>query len=110
MIKDLAVEHSYYCSDNNYYDINTNYHHDNWEEFMSEMGDSDMDYNLVFRWDIKLLEDTNEYYMDLFYMQQRKGKFIVCTVDNVTDKDEESIRVFLSKYWNYMTELWKPIS
>ena len=38
MIKDLAVEHSYYCSDNNYYDINTNYHHDNWEGFMSEMG------------------------------------------------------------------------
>ena len=110
MIKNLAVEHSYYCSGYNYYNNDTNYHHDTWEDFLSEMGDADMDYNFLFRWDIMLNEDTKEYYMELFYMQQRKGIFLVHTIDKVTDEDEESITLFLTKYWKYMTELWNPIA
>ena len=110
MIKDLAIDHSYYCSEYNYYDNDTRFHQPTWDDFMSKMGDADMDFNLIFRWDIMLNEDTNEYYMELFYMQQRHGKFIVWVIDNVTDEDEESIKEFLSKYWQYMTELWKPIS
>lgn len=111
MIKDLAIDHSYYCSEYNYYNNDTNFHEQHtWEDFISEMGDVDMDFNFLFRWDIILNEETNEYYLNLFYMQQRNGKFVTYTVDKVTDEDEESIRAFLVKSWNYMTELWKPIS
>ena len=28
----------------------------------------------------------------------------------ITDEDEESITLFLTKYWKYMTELWNPIA
>lgn len=110
MIKDLAVEHSYYCEEINYYNNDTNFHKPTWDDFISEMGDAIMDYNLLFRWDIELNEDTGDYCMKLFYMQQRKGRFVVWVVDKVTDDDEKSIRDFLSKYWRYITELWKPIN
>ena len=110
MIKDLAIEHSYYCSDHNYYNNDTNFHFDNWEDFMCEMGDADLDYNLLFRWDVKFDDERNQYYMELFYMLQRKGAFLVYTVDLVSDDDEKSIREFLAKYWDYMAELWKPIN
>lgn len=109
-IKDLAVEHSYYCSNTNYYSLKVTYHFPTWDDFVVEMGDLDKDLNLLFRFDIKENEETNKYYAELFYMQQRKGKFVICIVDEVKDKDADSIKKYLKEYWDYIKELWSPIS
>jgi len=110
MIEDLLIEHSYYCEECNYYKNDTTEKYDTWQDFLEEYGDADLDMNMIFRWDIILDEDTNKYIMKLFFMQQRRGKYYCCIINDVTNEDENSIRTFLSKYWEYMKELWKPIS
>lgn len=109
-IKDLAVEHSYYCSNTNYYSLKETYHYATWDDFMVEMGDIDKNLNFLFRFDIKEDEETNKYYAELFYMQQRKGLFVISIVDEVKDKDADSINGYLKEYWDYIKELWSPIS
>ncbi len=96
-IKDLAVEHSYYCSNTNYYSLKETYHYATWDDFMVEMGDVDKNLNFLFRFDIKENEETNKYYAELFYMQQRKGLFVISIVDEVKDKDADSIGSHLKK-------------
>lgn len=112
MIKDLAIEHSYYCSDTNYYSNDCSYYYDTWDDFISENGlpETDMDFNFCFRWDIRYDEDEHVFVMELFYMQQRHGKFVCYTIKEVKDSDEESIRNFLSQYWEYIKNLWLPIN
>lgn len=36
-IKDLAVEHSYYCSNTNYYSLKETYHFPTWDDFVVEI-------------------------------------------------------------------------
>lgn len=43
-------------------------------------------------------------------MQQRKGLFVISIVDEVKDKDADSINGYLKEYWDYIKELWSPIS
>lgn len=43
-------------------------------------------------------------------MQQRKGLFVISIVDEVRDKDADSINGYLKEYWDYIKELWSPIS
>lgn len=109
-IKKIAIEHSYYCSDTNYYSNKETYHYPTWGDFMAEMGDMDKDYNLLFRFDIKKYEESDIYHAELFYMQQRKGKFTISIVDEVTDNDADSINEYLKGYWKYIKKLWEPIS
>lgn len=118
-IKQLAVSHPYYCSSTNYYDNNTRGVHDTWASFMQEYEDCDIDYNLIFRWDILERNEENEhdcegvalgeYYMELFFIGQRKGLFWSVTVNRVTDADVPSIVSFLKRYTEYFKTLWQPL-
>lgn len=97
-------DHPYYCSEGHYAE-----EFSSWEAFLDEMGDSDMDLNLLFRWDwIHDDEDGAENdTLFLFFMQQRKGKFVVIRVA-MQDTDEDSVKTFLQARWAHLTELWMP--
>lgn len=116
------VEHPYYCNQGNYYSQECGSHHPRWQDFLESEGDSDLNYNLLFRWDweaprdedapgspIKWVGDEN--YRDcillLFFMGQRKGLYRYVTVD-VCRADEPAVRSFLQTRWDHLQMLWSP--
>jgi hypothetical protein len=109
-LKQLSVNHAYYCSDSNYYSNDASVSYKIWDDFMDEFKDSDMDYNLCFRFDLLKDDDTDFYYAMIFMMQQRKGKFVPIHVGLITEEDVPSIVAWLTPRWEYMKKLWKPIS
>lgn len=117
------TKHAYYCAEENYYKSGCNHEYESWQDFYAEMGDSDLDYNLLFRWDWQLSydEDADEQVplssdpncrdcdLNLFFMGQRKGLFYSFTV-KVCQADEPEVRKFLQTRWNYLKGLWSPLS
>lgn len=111
-ISDLAVDHSYYCNLGNYYKNGVGEKYRSWSDFLADWEDSDMDYNLVFRWDVKPHDDEKTelgYYMEVFFILQRKGIYTFSVIDNVFDRDVKSIVEFLSPRYNHLMELWEPL-
>lgn len=107
-IKDLSVDHQYYCSDNNYYNNDCLYKVDTWDQYVAENEDEDFDLNLIFRWDVKQ-GDSGNYYMQIFVMQQRKGRFVIRQINEVDDKDVKSIIKYLTPRLNHLISLWNPL-
>ncbi len=105
--------HPYHCNVGCYYAGSTSVTEwFSWKSFSEEMGDANVDLNLVFRWD---WAPAGEYYglaaqqRNRSMMHQRKGQFHVHTiyVDNV---DEPAIRAWLEPHWKRLQEMWMPIS
>jgi len=113
--KDLLAKHPYYCSDSNYYSNEASLSYKNWEDFISDWHDADVEYNHVFRFDIKENEDDNKvglgtYYGEIFVMQQRKGIFKPISIENIKPENFESIKEFLSRHFEEVKKLWQPFS
>jgi hypothetical protein len=117
-------DHSYYCNEGNYFSSNADepfMSHESFADFLSEEGESDKDYNLLFRWDWKEVdEETGEcnfygdnYYRNgkllLFFMGQRKGLYRWVEVE-VCRADEPSVIKYLAPRWQHMQELWAPLA
>ena len=114
-------QHSYYCSEYNYYSDKTYKEFESFAEFLAEEGDSDMDYNLLFRWDWKEKDsETGEcnyngdnYYRNgkllLYFMGQRKGLYRCADIE-VCRADEGDVIKYLTPRWRYMQELWAPFA
>lgn len=108
------VEHSYYCNDGNYYSNECVFEYKSWRDFFADMGDADLDWNLPFRWDWSEEQPFNDdnYYrngkLKIYWMQQRKGRFIVSIVD-VCRADEPSAAEYLRPRMEYLLSLWKPL-
>ena len=109
-IKDLAVKHDYYASDSNCYSNECSFLYSTWREFYDEMGETDTDMNLVYRWDIHEDEETKKYYMEIFIIGQRKGKYLASFIESVTDEDVKSIIKYLNKSWKKLNQIWLPLS
>lgn len=71
-IKDLAVEHSYYCSNTNYYSLKETYHYATWDDFMVEMGDVDKNLNFLFRFDIKETKKQTSIMLNYFICNKER--------------------------------------
>jgi len=117
-ISDMEVDHPYYCNLGNYHTGALTTFMD-WPSFVAEWGDADLDYNLVFRWDLKPPGDAEAYdeddrprgrVLEVFIMLQRKGSFIPIEVLNVQDEEIEAIRAWLQPRWEYLRKLWAPLS
>lgn len=117
-------EHDYYCSETNYYSNDTVQEYGTLIEFLAAEGDSDMDYNLVFRWDWQLIEEDavgrsvsmpegDDYYrgydFKVFWMGQRKGLYR-STITKVCRADEPAVIEWLRPRWDHLSKLWAPIS
>lgn len=115
------VDHAYYCSENNYYSNECHFQFKSWQDFMDEMDDADLDYNLIFRWDWKENDpETDEptykgddYYRNgrlyLFTMHQRKGRF-VCSEIEVCRADESAVIEYLRPRLAHLMALWEPLT
>lgn len=114
-----ATDHSYYCSDSNYYvGGRENYgrcDYDSWadfkEEWLNKDGSIDDDLNHLFRFDIiKSEEEPGKFYLWLFFVLQRKGIFRPVWIKNLNSEDIPEIEEFLKLRWEYMKEQWKEFS
>ena len=117
------VKHAYYCNEGNYFargDQQPHMKYRNWAEFIAEEGDSDFDYNLLFRWDWKEENDNGEATFNgdvnyrngrlfLFWMGQRKGLYRWTEIE-VCRADEPAIREWLQPRLNYLMKLWAPLT
>jgi hypothetical protein len=121
------TKHPYYCNEGNYFarSDECSSHYKTWQDFFDEQGDSDLDMNLVFRWDWSwpctydddgkphdvLHHDPNyrDGVLTLFIMGQRKGLFRWVTVE-VCQNDEPTVREWLLPRWQRLIDLWSPIS
>lgn len=117
------ARHPYYCTEGQYF-VNQSAHQTIWEfkswsDFLAEMGESDMDYNLLFRWDWdeRDCEGNSTYTGDdnyrngklkLFFMYQRKGYHSTSIVD-VCRADEAAVRAFLEPRLDHLRSIWAPL-
>ena len=110
------VKHSYYCNEGNYYSSDCGGYYKSFAEFLAEFGDSDMDYNLLFRWDwseedIQFNGDPNyrNGKLKVFWMGQHKGLYRFDIVE-VCRADEPAVIEFLKPRFAYLMELWAPMT
>lgn len=112
--KDLLVKHDYYCSDSSWFSLGFDTQYKTFKDFYEEMGESDDDMNLVFRFDIKEREENeiteSKYYMEIFMVHQRKGRFVPFFIENVYEEDFEKLNQYLDRKYNKIQQLWKPFS
>lgn len=124
MKKLWAINHPYYCNEENYWGKNVLSTYDSWRAFMEEEGDADFDYNLLFRWDwrppdedeLKHYDNIEEakadgwkdyHQLKLFWMTQRKG-YARTTLVRVTPDDEPAVREWLKERWEHLKRVWAP--
>jgi len=109
-LKDLAVKHDYYCADSNYYSTDASVSYEGWDDFLYDYADADIDMNLVFRWDIKKKEESDDYEVEIFIIHQRKGLFTPITISYIGESDTETFVAFMDKHWKKLQQIWTPLS
>ena len=104
------VNHPYYCNESNYYSSESPCEYESWGDFYHDWGNSDSDLNLLFRQDWYNPEDSDDKRsrIRLFFMLQRKGKYISCIV-KINRKDETHIKRYLETQATKLAEIWMPI-
>lgn len=97
------TNHSYRCELTNYNGDTTQIYH-SWEDFKIayDLDNIDMDYNYLFRYDIMSIGE-----LYLYYMQQRRGKFVPVVVCNITPHDIPEINEYIDKCRTYIKNLWE---
>lgn len=111
------VEHPFYCAEQNYFtNTECGQHFQDIESFLEEESDSDLDMNLVFRWDwlpnIPDNWDDGPFPKDgifkVFIIGQRKGIYRWVTVD-VSYEDENKVIKYLQPRLEHIKTLWAPL-
>lgn len=99
------TEHPYYCEA---YECGCNTtEYSSWLDFKND-GDADMDYNLLFRFDIKKNDD--EYFLELHHALQRHGyKLWHAVIHNIKEEDMPSIEKYLKTHFNYLLRHWTEV-
>ena len=111
-----AVEHPYYCHDNNYYSNDAAMHFDTATDFLDCFEGYDIDLNLCFRWDVR--ENMNyddasglgTYYAEVFLMLQRKGIFKPCSIRSISEHEVGRFVEYLQKHHETLNKMWAPLS
>ena len=116
------AQHPYYASDLEYHTRPAEHERvDSWKEFCEAFGDSDFDYNLVFRWDWKLFDPSNyegeempppEQRRDelwIYFVMQRRGFFWPVRA-YVTKADEPDVHAWLARRGAHLSRVWTPLA
>ncbi len=109
-LKDLAVDHPYYASESNWDCNDMNQYFSTMTAFLNEFEDADIDMNLIYRWDVYHEEDEGTYRAMVIIVQQRKGRYMPCTIDSITEDEVERFVELLKKHYAYLISLWNPIT
>lgn len=105
----MRVDHPYYCCGSNFYSYEPNYTWETATDFLNEFEESDIDMNLVFRWDINE-EDVGRYSADVFIMAQRNGIYTPQHIRSINEQEIDRFARYLKKHWHRLNELWAPLS
>lgn len=108
-LKDLAVDHDYYCSDTNYFSNDARIEYDTFADFYEEFHDADVDMNLVFRWDLHERENSERHYLELFMIQQRKGIFTPIFINYFDEKDVPLFLKYINPHIEKIKSIWRPL-
>ena len=108
-LKDLAVDHPYYCHENNYHNNESQEDWDTMSAFLDEYEDQDLDMNLVFRWDVHR-KDDGTYSALICIMQQRRGRYYPQRIRSVVEADVPRLVAYLQKHHAQLQQLWAPLS
>ena len=114
-LKDLCVDHDYYASSSNFYSNEATTHWSTWPSFYAEFKKADVDMNLVYRWDIHLIDmekgpcDGN-YQMQIIIIGQRKGIYLPQIIDRVFEIDAPEIVSYLMPSFHKLISIWSPLS
>lgn len=113
-LKEMAVDHDYYCHDNNYYSNEPATTYNTFEEFFEEEADMDIDMNLIFRWDVKECYDEDDeplglYRLHIYIIQQRKGIFRPIFIKKIRDKNVPALVDLLEEHYQKLQKIWKPL-
>ena len=115
--------HPYYATEGCYYTPGTRWdevHADwsSWADFFADWGDTDLDYNLLYRWDWRRPDPFDypdedgiaapEGELLLFFMLQRKAKPFSHRI-NVTEADEPAVRAWLTTRAEHLRQVWEPL-
>lgn len=111
--------HPFYAQEGNYYNNDCHYEHESWEAFYEDMGNSDPDMNLVYRWDWNIpntpdpRDDEGEEMLpetfSVFVVGQRKAR-LTSHEFPVKREDEPAIRAWLTERAKTITAIWAPIN
>lgn len=111
MLKLEATDHQYYC-DHSYPEEYETFQEFKEEWVGGELDTIDLDYNLVFRYDLeRMLDDDTGKELDGFelklnYMLQRKGNHVKIIIKNIREEDLKEINPYLNKNLDYIKSLW----
>ena len=108
-IEEMAIEHPYYCSDNNFYSNEPRQKYKSMSDFLDDFEHMDIDLNLMFRWDIHKTEDKT-YFAEVFLMLQRKGIFKPMHISSVSEEEIPRFKKYARLHWERLNEMWNPIS
>lgn len=112
------IQHPYYCNDGNYYAPGHSQpfeRYESWARFVEDEGGSDLDTNLVFRWDWRKADSTDEHWGNkkdellIYFMGQRKGLYRWVEIE-INDSDEPAVKEWLAERWQHLVLLWQGIS
>lgn len=109
-LKDLAIDHDYYASGCNYFSKDAGDNYNTWADFYEVFKDTDIDMNLVYRWDITQRDKSKRYYMQIIIIQQRKGLYMPIHIDYVDENDVPQIIEFMKPHFEKLLSIWKPLS
>lgn len=102
----ISEKHPYYSSDSNYYSNDCSENHETFDEFLEEWSDADLDMNLLFRWDLGYIQEEDSFYLQLFFIQQRKGIYFVNMIETIKEEDLPKIIEYLKTRKEHLLKLW----
>lgn len=110
----LAVDHPYYCSENNYYSNEASMRYETMTEFLDDFEGADEYLNLCFRWDIKPRGENGSKYgryrAEVFLMLQRKGIFKPVQIEHINEAEADRFKEYAQRHWALLRSMWEPIS
>jgi hypothetical protein len=109
----VGLNHPFFCSDANFHANDVNQTFATLSDFLDEYESMSVDLNLCFRWDIRATdEDRPEmgYRAEVFLMLQRKGIFVPCSIETVSQCDLPRFQQYLASHWAMIQAIWMPFS
>ena len=113
------TKHPYYAAEGNYFSNDCHTEYRSWQDFFLQEGDSDLDYNLLYRfdWDERDEDDRSTFHGDvnyrngtlkLFFIGQRKALARSAYV-SVCRADEPAVYAWLQIRLNHLMKVWAPL-
>ena len=112
-----SIDHPYYANAGNYYSNEWPQQWDTMTDFLDEFEDADLDYNLVYRWDVEpydghhssdVIPDT--YSAQVTIIGQRKGIYGPHVIRKFREHEVARFCAYLEKHWQNLQTIWAPFS